>query len=103
MSKREPGLPYAELFDTILPLLEKKKLVGQATNSELLISTTLHVAVMAMNRFRRFSFNSDQSCSNAEIVFFSLSFFLIKKKEKKTPPCDAGARFIYNTVAAYLP
>lgn len=56
-----------------------EKLVAQATKSELLLPTPFCVTVMAVERFRRFSFNSDHSCSNVE---YSFLLFFIKKGEK---------------------
>lgn len=44
----------------------EEKLVAQATKSELLLPAPFCVTVMAVKRFRRFSFNSDHNCSNVE-------------------------------------
>lgn len=66
--------PWAGLIDTILPLLGEKNLQHKAAKSELLLSAPFHVTVMAAKRFRRFSFNSDHSCSNVEYSF--LLFFI---------------------------
>lgn len=57
-----------------------EKLVAQATKSELLLPAPICVAVMAVENFRRFSFNSDHSCSNVE---YSFLLFFIKKRRKK--------------------
>lgn len=75
MSKPEAALPYADLADVLLPLLERKSLQDRQQILNYLFQPPYLFTVMATNRFRRFIFNSDQSRSNVEVVFFSLPLF----------------------------